>query len=234
MTPRQVNVNSQIQTVMFIDIVNYTRTTSQLSRVELDELHERFDSLSLPIFDMFGGKVIKKIGDAFLIVFTSPTNAVHCGIELQRSFHAYFALNPQERKIAIRVAMDMGEVVFRSGDVYGDAVNTAARIESIGGAHQVLLSERVYRAMNANEVAVVFMGKRDFKGVPVPLGVFRVKTKSDIIEEQKRKQSVKIQKVKNTLMYYITMLFALIFICIAVVVLFKIGQYLLTHPELFY
>jgi class 3 adenylate cyclase len=234
MTPKAVELNSQILTVMFLDIVSYTKTTSELSRSELDELHERFDSLALPVFDLFQGRVIKKIGDAYLVTFTSPTNAVHCGIELQRKFHSYFVDHPQERKLAIRVAMDIGEVVVRNGDVYGDAVNTAARIESIGGAHQVLFSEKVYRAMNTNEIAVVFIGRHPFKGLKKPLGVFRVKTKADITAEIKKRRAQRVTRIKNAIIYWITLFFALVFMFVVGVVLYKVGQYLLAHPEFFY
>lgn len=168
---------SEVTTVMFTDIVGYTKTTAQLSREEFNTLHDAFDDLSLPIFEKHDGHVVKKIGDAFLITFKSPTQAVLCGIELQKAFAAH---NKQARRpIRIRVAIHTGEVIVRKDDVYGEAVNTASRIENITPAGTVVFSDAVFSAMNKSEVQYVNLGMRHLRGMKYPIRLFRVKNAGD-------------------------------------------------------
>jgi adenylate cyclase len=164
---------SETRTVMFIDIVGYTTTTTKLSREEFNKLHDEFDSTSLPIFKKYGGSVIKKIGDAFLITFPSPTDALHCGMSLQNTFGKR---NQQHQlPITIRVAIHAGEVMLRDNDIYGNAVNTAARIESMVAPGDICFSEAVFLAMNKNEIPWQEIGYRQFKGLEYPIKIFRVK-----------------------------------------------------------
>jgi class 3 adenylate cyclase len=181
MTPK---VSSEILTVMFIDIVGYTKTTQQLSREEFTKLHDVFDSISLPIFDRYEGKVIKKIGDAFLITFRSPTNALLCGIELQNEFDRYN--RTAKRALHIRVAVHTGEVIVRNDDVYGEAVNTTSRIEGVAGSDQIVFSDAVFSAMNKREIPYIHLGLRKLKGMKYPLRLFRVKSRYDEILRRRR------------------------------------------------
>jgi len=172
------NDRSEVLTVMFTDIVGYTKTTAQLSREEFTQLHDTFDDLSLPLFSNHNGTVIKKIGDAYLITFRSPTEAVLCGIDLQKAFATH---NKNSRRpIRIRVAIHTGEVVVRKDDVYGEAVNTTSRIEHIAPAGAVVFSEAVFSAMNKREIPYMHMGTRTLKGMKYPVRLFRVETPADI------------------------------------------------------
>lgn len=182
-----VRPTSEVLTVMFIDIVGYTKTTAQLSREEFTELHDIFDSFSIPIFQKYGGKVIKKIGDAFLTTFRSPTDALLCGIELQNAFDQYN--KHAHRPIKIRVAVHTGEVIVRNDDVYGEAVNTASRIEGVAKAGHIVFSEAVFSAMNKKEIPYIHLGPHTFKGVKYPIRLFRVKSQYD--EILRRRQAIK-------------------------------------------
>ena len=183
MNPR-VQESSEILTVMFTDIVGYTKTTAQLSREEFTRLHDTFDSISLPLFAKYNGKVIKKIGDAFLITFKSPTNAVLCGIEVQNAFDQF---NKHARRpIRIRVAIHTGEVIIRNDDVFGEAVNTASRIESVTGAGHVVFSDAVFQAMNKREIPYIHLGLQKLKGMKFPTRLFRVKSQYDEILRRRR------------------------------------------------
>ena len=128
--------DTETLTVMFLDIVSYTKTTSQLSREEVNRLHEVFEDMVLPIFDRYSGKVVKDTGDGFLVAFKSPTNAVLCGMELQDALYEYNELNPKH-PLKVRVADHTGEVIKRKNDIYGEAINIAARIEDITPPNQI-------------------------------------------------------------------------------------------------
>jgi class 3 adenylate cyclase len=158
---------------MFIDLVGYTSRSSQLGRDELNALHDRFDGLVKPVFSAHDGNIVKKIGDAFLVTFDSPTNALHCGIKLQEKFGAHNQISNDP--LSIRVALDNGDVLIRDNDVYGDAVNIASRVESSTAPGHVYFTESVAHAMNKNEFNFVDVGIGHFKGVPNPIRMFRIK-----------------------------------------------------------
>ena len=184
---KKVKVHSEHRIVMFIDIVSYTPTTAALDREKFDELHNVFDSISLSLFERFGGQVIQKVGDAYLATFNSPTNAVLCGIELQKTFGDYNKQHRRKEKpLRIRVAIHSGEVLLRKNDVLGDAVNTTARIESITKADDVVFSESVYKAMNKNEIPSKYIGAHKLKGLKHSIKLFKVKTKQDIIAARRK------------------------------------------------
>ena len=176
--------SSEILTVMFTDIVEYSKTTTQLSREEFDRLHDMFDRISYPIFEKYSGKVIKKMGDAFLTTFKSPTNAVLCGVELQNAFDNY---NKRAKTpIRIRVAIHTGEVIIRNEDVYGEAVNMTSRIEGVAQEGHVVFSEAVFHAMNKKEIPYIHLGLKKLKGIKHPVRLFRVKSTYDEILRRRR------------------------------------------------
>lgn len=81
----------------------------------------------------------------------------------------------------------MGEVLHRNGDVFGDAVNTAARIESVAEGGQVMFSDTVFSAMNQNEVPVVHLGLKQLKGLKFPIRLWRVRTRQDELRAQRER-----------------------------------------------
>jgi len=200
-------IQSEIVTVMFNDIVGYTSKTTKLSRIKFNELHDIFDNISIPIFNKFGGTVVKKIGDAFLITFKSTTDAVLCGVELQNTFQEYNHSKQEIKQINIRVALHNGEVLHRNHDVYGDAVNTAARIEGVAKPGDIVFSESVYSAMNKIEVPSEYIGNRRFKGVKYPVNLFRAKRKLSHRAMLKKRFKKTKRKVKNIFLKLIVLSF---------------------------
>jgi class 3 adenylate cyclase len=202
-------VKSKIKTVMFIDIAEYTKTTTLLNREQFDELHELFDNIALPTFNSHDGKVIKKIGDAFLVTFDSATQAVLCGIELQKLF--FKQTRNLHSPFKIRVAIHSGEIIERKGDIYGATVNTAARIEGIAKAGHIVFSETVYNAMNKNEIRFTFLGKKKLKGIRRPVALFKVKTGKDKylkrrIQDKRSKKTFR-RNMKNLISFLIFLAF---------------------------
>ncbi len=192
---------SEILTIMFIDIAGYTKTTARLGRDSLNTLHETFDNLVLPVFQKYNGTVIKKIGDAFLITFKSSTDAIWCGIQLQKAFFEHN--KAAKSKINIRVALHTGEVLHRKNDIYGDAVNAAARIEGVADAGQIVFSESVFLSMNKNEIPFTFLGSRNLKGLKYPIKLFRVKGRYDDIGKFKKKVKRKISNLFGALIWMV-------------------------------
>ncbi len=217
-------ITSEILTVMFIDLVGYTQTTERLDREHISEVHDVFDSLALPAFKKYNGKVLKKIGDAFLITFKSPTDAVLCGVELQNTFERFNRDYQPQYPLHIRVALHTGEVLLKEGDIYGEAVNIASRLEGIARPGEIVFSEALFLAMNKNEVPFVHLGQKKLKGVKYPVRIFRVKGHYDKIVAQRKAK----RKRRRRLWFVLYKLFAL---AVIIALIFSLVWYMANYTE---
>ncbi|HEY5720218.1 MAG TPA: adenylate/guanylate cyclase domain-containing protein, partial [Gammaproteobacteria bacterium] len=159
-------MSNRILSVMFTDIQGYTARTSAQSRDATLQLLKRHRDLLLPVLARYGGRLVKGIGDAFLVTFDSPTDAVLAGIAVQETLAAHNAGVPDAQQLRIRVAIHTGEVLLAEDDVYGEAVNIAARIEGIAEPGEVYFTEATYLSMNRAEVPSAEIGYRILKGIP--------------------------------------------------------------------
>jgi class 3 adenylate cyclase len=160
--------------VMFTDIKGFTERTSDETRRGVADLLEEHQRLLIPVFDYFDGTVAKTIGDAFLVYFESPTDAVLCGVTIQEVLRRHNANKKERDRLEIRVAINVGEVELKGNDVHGEAVNIAARLEGVTEAGEVWFTDAVYQTMNRKEAPSAEVGERIFKGIPYPVRVYRV------------------------------------------------------------
>jgi hypothetical protein len=158
---------------MFTDIAGFTARTSKQSRAENAEMLKQHDELLLPVVARFGGRRVKSIGDALLVVFRSPTDAVRCGMAMQDALTEYNRDRTIDDALHVRVALNLGEVRLDGGDIFGEPVNIAARIEALTPADTVYFSESVYLAMTKAEVRSEKVGTHELKGIPEPVTVYR-------------------------------------------------------------
>jgi adenylate cyclase len=160
--------------IVFTDIKGFTERTSRQTLEENERLLFTHDSLLRPIFVAFNGRIVKSIGDAFLVTFESPTQAVLAGVAIQDRLWIHNRQTPQTDQIHVRVAVNVGEVRVESKDVFGEPVNIAARVEAITEAGEVYFTESVYLSMNKAEVPAEEVGQFELKGIPGKIRVFRV------------------------------------------------------------
>ena len=164
----------RLSAIMFTDVVGYTSLTQKNEALALRLLqgHER---LLRPIFRKHHGKEVKTVGDSFLVEFASALEAVECAGDVQNSMRELNStLNPNER-FMLRIGIHVGDVVHSRGDVYGDAVNVASRIESLAEPGSVCISQQVYdHVRTKSEVATVYLGKQQLKNVDLPVDTYRV------------------------------------------------------------
>jgi len=165
---------SRLLTIVFTDIKGFTERTSKADREFVLRLREKHDSLLKPIVRQYGGYLVKTIGDAFLLTFESPTNALLCALMMQDRLREYNLTAAPLEKIEIRVAINTGEVSVTDGDILGEPVNVASRVEHITEANEVWFTEATYLAMNKQEVPNSLVGEFRLKGVPEALKVYRV------------------------------------------------------------
>lgn len=170
--------------IMFTDIKGFTERTSGDTRQGMTQFLSLHERLLVPVFRYFKGTIVKTIGDAFLVYFESPTDAVLCGVTIQEVLRQHNALCKDDEKLDVRVAINVGDVELLDKDVLGEAVNIAARVESIAEAGEVFFTEAVYQTMNRREAPSAEIGERIFKGIPHPIRVYKVinDPKSDLAQ----------------------------------------------------
>ncbi len=160
--------------IVFTDIKGFTERTSRQTLEQNQRLLKVHNDLLTPVFKAFGGRIIKSIGDAFLVTFESPTQAVLSGMAIQDRLWQYNRSALDAERLDVRVAINVGEVRVESNDVFGEPVNIASRVESIAEAGEVFFTEAVYLAMNKAEVPAQEVGAFELKGIPGKIRVFRV------------------------------------------------------------
>jgi class 3 adenylate cyclase len=135
-------VNSRKVTIMFTDMVGYSKLTGRDQKLALSLLKEH-DKILEHAISHHSGRIIKHIGDAVFAEFTKTYDAVHCGIDIQNQIKKRNDLNSKDREILIRVGIHFGEVFEKNDDVYGDGVNIASQIEPIAPTGGIAVSETV-------------------------------------------------------------------------------------------
>ena len=159
--------------IMITDIKGFTERVNKGDRKELNHLVTLHGKLLPPVFQFFDGKIIKTIGDAFLVTFSSPTNAVKCGMAIQEILRLHNQRAPENDQLSVRVAINAGEVEESSNDILGEAVNITARLEGHSQAGEVYFTEAVYLSMNRNEAPSMEVGPMHFKGIAEPIQVYK-------------------------------------------------------------
>ncbi len=164
----------RLAAIMFTDIVGYSALSQKKEGLAL-ELLEEHRRILRPIFARYRGKEIKTIGDAFLVEFSSAVEAVECAVDIQRRLKKQNARVPPERKIQIRIGIHVGDVVHREGDIYGDGVNIASRINPLAEPGGICITDQVYiQIRNKVGMPVVNTGKHALKNIETPLDIYRV------------------------------------------------------------
>jgi adenylate cyclase len=155
---------------MFTDMVGYSKLAQDDEAAALAAL-ARHNRLLRPIFARFGGREIKTVGDAFLVEFQSALDAARCALDLQRALHDSKAPGPP---VQIRVGLHVGDVVETEGDLLGDAVNIASRIEPLAAPGGICLSQQVYdQVRNKIDVPMLALPPVKLKNIRGSTQVYR-------------------------------------------------------------
>src|SRR5438552_1688053 len=164
----------KLAAIMFTDMVGYAALAQRDDKLAL-ELLEEHRRLLRETFPRFNGTEIKTIGDAFLIEFNSALEAAQCAIEIQRTLAKRNHDVTAERRIELKIGIHIGDVVHRGGDVYGDGVNIASRIEALAGAGGICVSMDVERQIrNALEARFEKLAPTELKNISVAMDLFRI------------------------------------------------------------
>src|SRR5207248_4422036 len=216
----------KLAAIMFTDMVGYSALSQRDDKLAL-ELLEEHRQLLREILPRFNGTEIKTIGDAFLVEFNSALEAAQCAIESQRTLAKRNHDVTADRRIKVKNGIRIGDVVHRGGDVYGDGVNIASRIEPLAGAGGVCVSMDVERQIrNALEARFEKLAPTELKNISVPMDLFRIvlpweQRTSDIRDQRSevRKSSVALPASK------------LLWVAVLVLVALGIGWWWTTQPR---
>src|SRR5438067_5457260 len=168
------NEQRRLAAIMFTDMVGYSAMAQRDDQLALALLEEHRQLLR-EIFPRFHGTEIKTIGDAFLVEFGSALEAAQCAIEIQRTLAKRNHDVTPDRRNVVKIGIHIGDVVHRNGDVYGDGVNIASRIEQLAGAGGICVSMDVERQIrNALEARFEKFGSADLKNIKLPMDLFRI------------------------------------------------------------
>ena len=158
---------------MFTDMVESTQLAQRDERSAL-ALIEELETLARPVLTSHHGRWVKSTGDGFLGEFPSALDAVECAVEFQGRIRERNR-RPEATPMRIRVGVHLGDVQRRSGDLFGDAVNVAARVESAAEPGGVCISGPVYELVrNKVSYALEPLGAQSLKGVAEPIPLYRV------------------------------------------------------------
>src|SRR5438477_11197009 len=164
----------RLAAIMFTDMVGYTALAQRNEALAL-ELLEEHRRILRSIFPRFNGTEIKTIGDAFLVEFQSALEAAQCALEIQRTLAKRNHDVSSDHRIESRIGIHVGDIVHREGDVYGDGVNIASRMQPVAGIGGICISVDVERQIhNALEARFEKLAPVELKNVQVPMDLFRI------------------------------------------------------------
>jgi adenylate cyclase len=164
----------KLAAILCSDVVGYSR----LAGADEDRILARLRALRSDLIDptiaVHNGRVVKRTGDGAIVEFRSVVDAVRCAIEVQNAMVERNAGVPEDRRIVFRIGIHLGDVVEESdGDLMGDGVNVAARLEGVAGPGAICLSEDAYRQVKGRlDLAVTDLGATQLKNIAEPIRVY--------------------------------------------------------------
>ena len=164
----------KIAAILVSDVVGYSRLAGADEDRTLARLRALRSDLIDPTIAVHHGRIVKRTGDGSIIEFRSVVDAVRCAIEVQHAMIERNAGVPEDRRIVFRIGIHLGDVVEESdGDLMGDGVNIAARLEGIAKPGAICLSEDAYRQVSGRlDMAVTDLGPTQLKNIDEPIRVY--------------------------------------------------------------
>src|SRR6516162_1326144 len=169
-----VSETRKLAAILVADIVGYSRLAGADEDRILARLRTLRSDLIDPILAVHHGRVVKRTGDGAIIEFRSVVDAVRCAIEVQSGLAERNAGLPPEKRIEYRVGIHLGDVVEEAdGDLMGDGVNIAARLEGVASPGAICLSEQAYWQVKGRlDLKVIDLGATQLKNIAEPIRVY--------------------------------------------------------------
>ena len=169
----------KIAVILAADVEGYSRLMGADEEATLETLTAYREAMDARIVDR-GGRVVGSAGDSVLAEFPSAVEAVRCGVEVQAELGRRNAALDPDRRMAFRIGINLGDVIEAEGDIFGDGVNVAARLEKLADAGGVCISGAVYDQVKGKlEVGCDDLGPQSVKNIADPVHVYRVRLSAE-------------------------------------------------------
>ncbi len=175
-TPGQDRVERRLAAILAADVAGYSRLTGLDEEGTHARLQDHLRSLVDPKIAEHRGRVVKTTGDGLLAEFNSVVDALRCALDIQRGMADRNAEVPHEKRIEFRIGINVGDIIIDRGDIFGDGVNVAARLESVAEPGGICISEDAYRQVRSKlEFTSEDIGEHKLKNIAQPVRAYRVK-----------------------------------------------------------
>ena len=172
----EARVERRLAAILAADIAGYSRLMGNDEEGTLAELKACRRELMDPKIAEHRGRIVKTTGDGALVEFASAVDATRCAIEIQRTMASRNATIPEDRRVEFRIGINVGDIIFDEGDIFGDGVNIAARVESLASPGAICLSENAYKQIEGKvAIDVSDMGEQHLKNIAHPVRVYGVR-----------------------------------------------------------
>jgi len=168
-------IQRRLAAILATDVVGYSRLMGDDEAGTLARLKTLRAELFDPATEEHQGRIVKTTGDGALVEFGSVVDAVEYAIDIQQALAAREAELPEDRRIVLRIGINLGDVIVEGDDIYGDGVNVAARLEALAEPGAICLSGDVYRQVRGKLDAVfVDLGEQSVKNITEPVHVYGI------------------------------------------------------------
>jgi adenylate cyclase len=181
----EARVERRLAAILAADVAGYSRLMGVDEEGTVAALKAHRRELIDPKIAEHRGRIVKTTGDGALVEFVSAVDAMRCAMEIQRAMTERNAETPKERRIEFRIGINVGDIISDEGDIYGDGVNIAARIETLAIPGAICLSDNAYQQIKGKlALDINDMGEQPLKNIAGPVRVYRVQLDGAALRSQ--------------------------------------------------
>src|SRR5215468_6589018 len=171
----EARVERRLAAILAVDVAGYSRLMGEDEDGTLAALKTLRRELGDPKIAEHRGRIVKATGDGLLAEFASVVDAVRCAVEVQREMIARNTATPAQRRIEFRMGINLGDVIIEDGDIFGDGVNIAARLEALAEPGGICLSAAAYEQVRDRlDIAFDDLGEQQVKNIARPVRTYGV------------------------------------------------------------
>jgi class 3 adenylate cyclase len=168
-------VERRLAAILAVDVAGYSRLMGEDEEGTLAALRAVRRELADPKIAEHRGRIVKTTGDGLLVEFASVVDAVRCAVEVQREMIARNAATPAGRRIALRMGINVGDIIIEDGDIFGDGVNIAARLETLAEPGGICLSAAAHEQVRDRlDIAFDDLGEQQVKNIKRPVRTYGI------------------------------------------------------------
>ncbi len=168
-------VQRRLAAILAADVAGYSRLMGEDEEGTRARFNDQLDAVIQPNIEEYRGRLVKMMGDGFLIEFGSVIDAAQCALEIQNGVEIRQAGEPDSNKLLLRIGIHLGDVIVEGEDIHGDGVNIASRIEGLAEAGSICVSAMVFEGVRGKlEVTFSDLGDHSLKNIAVPVHVYQL------------------------------------------------------------